>query len=207
MSSPRSSTSSSTRTSLDTALEESTKLLLPFDDDEEMDGATDVRKRWGGSKNGLLARFAGTTVGSYRMQNTLLVVATLCIFLAGLALGLILAPRPSPPPRPFLYSNETFAALTSREALPELVANNLALSYGECDVGFPKLFEEVARTRAAFAEREVEGKKVAGISLGDLDRAEEEQGTRVSGHLSILERSADARTSFAGRSDQRAGVW
>ncbi|KAK4705582.1 hypothetical protein P7C70_g620, partial [Phenoliferia sp. Uapishka_3] len=61
------------------------------------------------------------------------------------------------------------AVLSSSEALPELVANNLRLTHEECDAGFPLLWGEVTKTKSQFRR----------ITLKDVQAADEYDGTRV----------------------------
>jgi len=72
----------------------------------------------------------------------------------------------------------TLARLNSSDALPDSVGRNLGLSYAECDVGFPKLWPELLATKKLFTARKT-GKNF-GITQADLDKADENDGTRVS---------------------------
>jgi hypothetical protein len=72
----------------------------------------------------------------------------------------------------------TFNLLNSTAALPDSIGRNLGLSYAQCDVGFPKLWPELQRTKDLFTKGKT-GKNY-GITQSDLDKVEENDGTRVS---------------------------
>lgn len=73
----------------------------------------------------------------------------------------------------------TFNLLNSTAALPDSIGRNLGLSYAQCDVGFPKLWPELLRTKELFTKGKT-GKNY-GITQADIDKVEENDGTRVSG--------------------------
>ncbi len=72
----------------------------------------------------------------------------------------------------------TMARLNSTEALPDSIGHNLGLSYAQCDVGFSKFWPELYRTKDLFTRGKT-GKDY-GITQADLDKVEENDGTRVS---------------------------
>ncbi|KAM0755593.1 hypothetical protein T439DRAFT_320292 [Meredithblackwellia eburnea MCA 4105] len=108
--------------------------------------------------------------------------AAICIAL-GVILGRIFIPTPPPTFQDYSALRKAaptipdyHAVLSGTGALPESVANNLRLTDQECEIGFPLLWPPVRATRDQFRDR---GGGIKGITLEDLDEAEEYEGTRV----------------------------